>query len=461
MAKHDNFTADRVAYFKCQPGKMQSIYWDGKTPGLGVRVTAAGAKSYIFETSLHGKTIRLTIGDVRTWTVAKAQAEATTLKGMTDKGIDPRLEIARQRAAQDAQRDAQRLAQTTGLEAWATYLQERQVRWGTRTYQDHLRAVDEGGKKKTRGKRAGEGDVTQPGILRALLLRPLMEIDAVVVGAWVKTEVEKRPTRAALAFRLLRGFLNWCAAHPEFKEIVQADACSGRSARDQLPRKSAREDCLQREQLPLWFEHVQKLVSPIQSTYLQGLLITGARREELSGLRWEEVDFRWNSLTIRDKVEGERTIPLTPYLASLLLKLKAANDTPPPRYRILNGKKIENDLENWRPSPWVFSSKTAASGRLQEPRIGHNRALASAGLPPLTLHGLRRSFATLAEWVECPVGVVAQIMGHKPSAIAEKHYRRRPLDLLRMWHTKIEAWILEQAYVPFSEEGRVTAVRSA
>jgi len=36
-------------------------------------------------------------------------------------------------------------------------------------------------------------------------------------------------------------------------------------------------------------------------------------------------------------------------------------------------------------------------------------------------------------------------MGHKPSATAEKHYRQRPLDLLRMWHEKIEAWILQQA----------------
>jgi len=72
-----------------------------------------------------------------------------------------------------------------------------------------------------------------------------------------------------------------------------------------------------------------------------------------------------------------------------------------------------------------------------EPRIGHNKALTAAGLPALSLHGLhglRRSFGTLAEWVECPAGVSAQIMGHKPSAITEKQYRRRPLDLLRSWH---------------------------
>lgn len=61
------------------------------------------------------------------------------------------------------------------------------------------------------------------------------------------------------------------------------------------------------------------------------------------------------------------------------------------------------------------------------------------------LDDLRRSFGSLAEWTETQAGVVAQVNGHKPSAIAEKHYRRRPLDLLRSWHIKIEAWILEQA----------------
>jgi integrase len=69
----------------------------------------------------------------------------------------------------------------------------------------------------------------------------------------------------------------------------------------------------------------------------------------------------------------------------------------------------------------------------------------------LTLHGLRRSFGTLTEWVECPAGVVAQIMGHKPSATAEKHYKVRPIDLLRMWHNRIEVWTLEQAGIEFKQ----------
>ena len=87
--KWENFTRGRIDAFKCMPGRKQSIFWDGKTPGLGVRVTAAGTKSFIFETSLRGKTIRITIGDVATWAIIKAQAEATAYKAQTDNGIDP------------------------------------------------------------------------------------------------------------------------------------------------------------------------------------------------------------------------------------------------------------------------------------------------------------------------------------------------------------------------------------
>lgn len=69
------------------------------------------------------------------------------------------------------------------------------------------------------------------------------------------------------------------------------------------------------------------------------------------------------------------------------------------------------------------------------------------GLSGLTLHGLRRSFKSLTEWLDVPAGVVAQLMGHKPSATAEKHYTVRPLDLLRLHHERIEEWVLEQACV--------------
>lgn len=84
-----------------------------------------------------------------------------------------------------------------------------------------------------------------------------------------------------------------------------------------------------------------------------------------------------------------------------------------------------------------------------------------AAVDSLTLHGLLRSFGTLSEWLEVLAGVVAQIQGHKPSATAEKHYRVRPLDLLRVHHERIEAWILEQAGIVFdaqAEPGKLRAI---
>jgi|UPI00054EE684 hypothetical protein len=50
---------------------------------------------------------------------------------------------------------------------------------------------------------------------------------------------------------------------------------------------------------------------------------------------------------------------------------------------------------------------------------------------------------------EVPVRVVAQIQEHKPSAIAEKHYRR--IDLLRQSHGRIESWMLTQAGISLQE----------
>ena len=213
-----------------------------------------------------------------------------------------------------------------------------------------------------------------------------------------------------------------------------------------LGKAQAKQDALLKEQLPAWFAAVQGLPNTTVAAYLQCLLLTGARPGELIALRWEDVNTQWRSLTIRDKDaskggnEGTRTIPLTPYVWHLLGALP-------------------------RRSAWVFNSDTLPQP-ITRPTRRMAEACAVAGIDGLTLHGLRRSFGSLAEWLEMPAGVVAQIQGHKPSATAEKHYRVRPLDLLRVHHKKLEAWILEQAGVQYdstsaSQPGRLRVVAVA
>jgi integrase len=166
------------------------------------------------------------------------------------------------------------------------------------------------------------------------------------------------------------------------------------------------------------------------------MLIDGPRPNEPLWLQWPDLNFQWKTITIRDKVEGERIIGMTPYIAHLLQGL--------PRRTYANGK----------PNPWVFSSPTSASGRLVEPGDAHDAACAAAGLPRITLQGLRRSFASLCEWIEVPAGISAQIQGHAPQGVREQNYVRRPVDLLRQWHEKIETWILEHGNVKFTPSKR-------
>ncbi len=417
-----SFTAPKIKALECEKGKSQTIYWDTKTPSLGVRITPTGNKAFIFQTWFNGTNLRTTIGDVDTWAIDKAQSEARRLKVLTDQGIDPRIE----KAKSHAKSKASRLKGTKGLIVWEEYIKARQHQWGDRHKADHLDMVRKGGGKITRGLRKGQPKTKQKGILLDLLSLPINEITKEKILPWLKREVKARPARARLALSALRAFLTWAGDQNDYKALVDTTACDRLTK--ELPPKQAKDDCLQKEQLKAWFVGVRKINNPVISAYLQVLLLTGARRNELATLQWADVDTQWHTARIRDKVEGNRTIPLTPYVELLINNLKRENK-------------------------FVFSSLTAKSGRLTEPRKAHQVIIEGAGIPNLSIHGLRRSFGTLAEWVECPAGISAQIMGHKPSAIAEKHYRRRPIDLLRMWHTKIEKFILDEAGIPQPKEG--------
>ena len=85
----------------------------------------------------------------------------------------------------------------------------------------------------------------------------------------------------------------------------------------------------------------------------------------------------------------------------------------------------------------------------------------SAGIGHLTFHGLRRSFSLLGEAAGAPAGAIAQIMGHRPSAVAEG-YRPRSVDALRPYSGQIEAHILAMAGVQFDaaqEPGKLRAIK--
>ena len=440
------FTAGRVSGFKCPPDKKQAFMWDATAPGLGLRTTPAGKPAYVFQSVYQGKDIRLTIGSPAAWSIPDAQAKARELQRLIDEGKDPRdlkrdalAAQAEKQAAAAAKEEADKAAALPVGEAWAAYLEARRPFWGERHYLDHIALVRAGGEPAKRGTR-GRG-VTIAGPLHPLMALALRDLTAPVIEAWAAREAQTRPTAARLAWRCLKAFLSWCAEQPEYAPVLPSvNPAKTKKAREALGKAGIKQDALLREQLPAWFAAVRSIGNATVSAYLQTLLLTGARPGEVLAMRWDDLNTQWRGLTIRDKVEGERVIPLTPYVWHLLAALPRRNE-------------------------FVFSSNPRGGTKKAAPISSPNNPLAQAckvaGISPITLHGLRRSFKSLTEWLECPAGVVAQIMGHKPSATAEKHYTVRPLDLLRVHHERIEAWILEQAGIVFdaqAEPGKLRAV---
>jgi len=425
------FTAPRIAGFKCPDGKAQAFLWDATDKGLGLRVTPAGKPSYVFQSVYQGRTLRVTIGSPDNWSIPDAQRKARELQRHIDEGRDPREVKAEVIAADVAKRKANSGQTLTVAEVWSAYLVERRPHWGELHHRDHIDKSKLGGLPS--GKRGGGKKLTQPGPLASLMPLALRDLDAAKVEEWAAKEGETRPSSARLAWRLLCVFLTWCSEQPAYASLVpDKNPAKTRKARESLGKPATKADVLQRGQLAAWFTHVKRLQNPVTAAALQVMLLTGARPGEVLAMRWEDVNLRWNCLTIRDKVEGLRVIPATSYVRHLLNALPRRNE-------------------------WVFSSPTSATGCLTEPNNAHTRACVAAGLKGLTLHGLRRSFSSLTEWLEVPAGVVAQIQGHKPSATAEKHYKVRPLELLATHHERIEAWVLQQAGVPFDAKATQTA----
>jgi len=434
-AAHD-LTHGLLERAACPDGEPFVLVRDSDKKGLRLRITRAGGKHWQFETRIKGKLFTRALGGWPAVAIDQAKAEAHRLRGLTETGQDPR-ELERQQATEKAERQATAVAKAkdakrntlTVAEVWADYIQKRRPFWGALHYRDHIDKAKAGGLPS--GRRGGGKALTRPGPLASLMPCKLVELTPARIEVWAALEGQTRPSSARLAWRLLTVFLTWCSEQPEYApSLPTKNPAKTKKAREALGKPGTKADVLQRGQLSEWFAAVQRLQNPVISACLQMMLLTGARPGEVLALRWEDINTKWKGISIRDKVEGTREIPATPYMLHLLSALPRRNE-------------------------WVFSSPTSASGCLTEPNTPHTRACKAAGLEGLTLHGLRRSFKSLTEWLEVPVGIVAQIQGHKPSATAEKHYTVRPLELLALHHNRIEAWILEQAGIAF--DGKETA----
>ena len=413
------FTTTRLNQCVCPTEKSYVIFWDELIKGLGLKTYPSGKKTFLFQTRLGNKVLKISVGNFPSCTIDQARQKSKELDLMCINGIDPRLEKKKLIEKNEQEVKALKRKKLTFHEVWQDYLEANKSRWRERTYRDHIR-LSSGAEEISVGKTQR---LSKPQPIFSLLDIPMSELSSNVLKKWIDEENKIRPTSASLAFRLVRACLNWADEQELYMNLLPDKSIHSKAVKQSVTTINAKKDCLQKEQLQSFFKAVLDLPNPVISSYLLIILITGARRNEIAHLKWDDVDLKWNTMHIADKIDDEgRTIPLTPFVKKLITNLPRINE-------------------------YVFYSEKSSTGFIVEPTKSLKLAINNAGIQNLSIHGLRRSFKTLSEWVSLPSGIVAQIAGHKPSGTEEKHYTVRPVDLLRKWHITYEEWILEQAKI--------------
>ncbi|NBQ68739.1 MAG: DUF4102 domain-containing protein [Nitrosomonadaceae bacterium] len=399
----ENFTAGRVNSYQCKVGKQQSIYWDGKTPGLGLRVTAAGARSYIFETSLHNKTIRLTIGDVRTWPVGKAQEEATRLKALTDQGIDPRELIRKQQEAIAAEKEAQ-----AAIKLKAEYRKHLTLHALLEAY---TRLLDVKGKSRSAAstRSAFKCHVfTEEDIANT----PANEVTAYQVAALIRKVQEAGKVRAAGILRSYISAAYNAAKKAPFSATLPAELIPfniDNNPVEAIPAISvnASNRVLSSEELKAYISHLGDTL-PDKALRL-ALLAGGQRMAQLLRATVADFDPETKMLRLFDPkgkraIPREHLLPLAPKAVTLVAELvKRASEGKTPR---------------------LFTSYGDTMMALETPGKRLTEICTAMACEPFNLRDIRRTCETMLAGMGISRDTRAQLLSHGISGVQTAHYDR-------------------------------------
>jgi integrase len=315
-------------------------------PGFGLMVTASGHSSFVFQYRAGHKSRRITFK--RGFTLQEARKEAQKLQGEIAHGRDPQ-----------AVRGGE-----TFLDIAETYL---------RIEGNNLRSLDQ-----------------QRGLLKRLPSLGIGPIGKVkrsdVVAVLDKISAERGLVAADQSLALIRRVMNWHAARSDdYRSPIVRGMARTR------PSERARKRVLTDDELrAIW--QAAEASTGIEGPFVQFLLLTGARRNEVAGMRYEEIDRGgvWVIPAARHKVGrklGDLVRPLPPTAIAVLERLP----------------RIEG-------SPYVFSHDGAHSfANFTRAKEQIDKA---CGVTGWTFHDLRRTARSLMSRAEIDGDIAERVLGH-------------------------------------------------
>ena len=358
------------------PASGNKIHYDGDVRGFGVRITSAGARSWVFNYRAGGVERRLTIGDTKAWTVRAARGKANELRRLVDDGLDPM-----------AVRHAQRAAPTVADLA-KQYLDYVEVRKRPRSLADDRAMID---------------GIILPALGKtrvAALVRP----DVVKLFA----DVSKRaPVRANRVLSLLRRMLNLATTEFGIREGPNPATAIERNP------EARRTRYLEPDELGRLLAAIGAHRNQRSANIVRLALLTGARRGELFGARWSQFNLAsgtWTRPASLTKQKKLHTIPLNGPTRALLVTMKEAADRE-------NERRSKDGLP---PLEHLFPGygSNDAQGDLKRT---WQAICKDAGLADFRFHDLRHSFASFLVSSGHNLPLIGQMLGHANPATTNRY----------------------------------------
>lgn len=366
-----------------KPEGRDYFLWDDDLPGFGLRVFASGRKSWLIQYRV-GRTLRrFTIGPHGAFTPDEARTRAAKLLQSIRDGADPAAEKQERLRAETVAELAELYLGTEGRAAKSA---KKESSWKRDGIAIRCHVLPLLGRKVVR-------DLSQADIERfqADIAAGKTVMDE-KVGFRRRVIVRGGKGTAARATSALRAMLSFAVN----RKLITANPAMGvqlfKPRTIERPLSENEVGALARGMEIL---HDLGMLSANMAAAVNLLLLTGARKTEITNLRWDYVDLQHGALLLPDSKTGAKTVPLS----SVAI-------------RILSGLP--------RRSEWVLPST-----RTEGPIIGLQKAWEMVrvwcGFEDVRIHDLRHSFATYAVSGGASLFLVGKALGHKQSRTTERY----------------------------------------
>ncbi|WP_297803835.1 site-specific integrase [uncultured Brevundimonas sp.] len=335
---------------------LNTISWDTEVPGLGIRISPAGVRTFFFQFRVGPRQGKLTIGRYPDWAVEAARKQAREYRVLVDKGEDP-------------QRRSKALLVDNTVGAYAELYLE--------------------GYAKRRGLSASTVRDARHVLSRFVLHRYGRRQLSEIKVSDVEEIMDHAKTNAGPAqANRVKATLSRIFTLAIRNEVVTFNPCTA------VPniRIERRFSFMSPDEVAQLLDACDRYPDQIAANAIRLLLFTGARLREVLRSDWSQFDLKkgtWTRPSSHTKTKRSHSIALPAPVMTILLEMRDHDPTGQFLFPGRSGAQPRSDLK--RPWAWV----------LQEAGIGHWR-----------IHDLRRTTASFMLSTGADISAVGKTLGH-------------------------------------------------